>query len=426
MKFQHLNLTNRCVIEKGLAFQSSFREIAAMIGCSASTVMREVRNNREFISSAHTICENYTSCLQRKLCGSAACFAPCKTCHSRCCHDLCKQYVPQRCELLDKAPYVCTGCTKQNHCRKQHAYYSAYKADKKSRALLSESRKNIRASEEQTARLNELFTPLVLNGQSVSHIFANHSEEIDFSRRTIYNYIDKCVFDVRNIDLPRKVRYKKRKTKPSEPAQYAYRQGRTYADFKAFMESHPGLDVVEMDTVKGQREKGKCLLTMIFTKYDLMLIFLIESASQKCVQAVFDGLTEKLGTEIFQRLFPVILTDNGGEFKAPDLLENTDYGVRRTNIFYCQPMASWQKPHIERSHEFIRQVIPKGVSMDCFTQADITLMTNHINSVSRDSLGGSCPYDAAKAFIGRKLPKILGLQKIAPDDVILRPALLKR
>ena len=88
-------------------------------------------------------------------------------------------------------------------------------------------------------------------------------------------------------------------------------------------------------------------------------------------------------------------------------------------------MASWQKPHIERSHEFIRQVIPKGVSMDSYTQADITLMTNHINSVSRDSLGGLCPYDSAKAFIGRKLPKILGLQKIAPDDVTLRPTLLK-
>lgn len=79
--------------------------------------MREVRNNREFISSANTICSNYTSYLQRKLCGSAACFAPCKTCHSRCCHDLFKQYVPQRCELLDKAPYVCIDCTKQNHSR---------------------------------------------------------------------------------------------------------------------------------------------------------------------------------------------------------------------------------------------------------------------------------------------------------------------
>ena len=65
MKFQHLNLTNRCVIEKHLAFQSSFREIAAIIGCSTSTVTREVRNNREFISSANTVCANYISCHQK-------------------------------------------------------------------------------------------------------------------------------------------------------------------------------------------------------------------------------------------------------------------------------------------------------------------------------------------------------------------------
>ncbi len=141
-----------------------------------------------------------------------------------------------------------------------------------------------------------------------------------------------------------------------------------------------------MDTVKGRREKGKCLLTMIFSKYDFMLVFLIDSASQRCVQAVFDELTEKLGIEIFQRLFPVILTDNGGEFKDPDSLENTDYGIKRTNIFYCHPQASWEKPHIERNHEYIRMVIPKGVSMDNFTQADIIVMTNHINSVSRDIL----------------------------------------
>ncbi len=138
MKFQHLTLTNRCEIEKQLVYQSSFREIGEAIGCSPSTVMGEVKNNREFIVSAKTICANYPSCLQRKLCGSAACFNPCKNCY----HELCKQFVPLRCELLDKAPYVCTDCSKQDYCRKQHAYYSAYKADKKSRTTLSEARQN--------------------------------------------------------------------------------------------------------------------------------------------------------------------------------------------------------------------------------------------------------------------------------------------
>ena len=65
--------------------------------------------------------------------------------------------------------------------------------------------------------LNELLSPLIQKGQSLSHIYATRSKKIGLSRRTIYNYIDNCIFDVRNIDLPRKVRYKKWKKKPSEP-----------------------------------------------------------------------------------------------------------------------------------------------------------------------------------------------------------------
>lgn len=35
-------------------------------------------------------------------------------------------------------------------------------------------------------------------------------------------------------------------------------------------------EVVEMDTVKGVREQGKRLLTMIFRKNNVMLLFLIK------------------------------------------------------------------------------------------------------------------------------------------------------
>ena len=180
-----------------------------------------------------------------------------------------------------------------------------------------------------------------------------------------------------------------------------------------------------MDTVKGRREKGKCLLTMIFTKYDFMLIFLLESATQSCVTEVFDYLLKALGLNIFRRLFPVILTDNGSEFKMPDSIEKTKYGSLCTKVFYCDHMASYQKPHIEKSHEFIRQVLPKGTSFEKLTQADVTLMNNHINSVARDSLNGLCPYDAAKEFIANKAPYVLNLRKIPADEVILHPSLLK-
>ncbi len=63
--------------------------------------------------------------------------------------------------------------------------------------------------------------------------------------------------------------------------------------------------------------------------------------------------------EAFARLFPVILTDNGSEFSNPAAIESDDDG-RLTSVFYCKAYASYQKPHVERNHEFIRTLIPEN------------------------------------------------------------------
>ena len=49
------------------------------------------------------------------------------------------------------------------------------------------------------------------------------------------------------------------------------------------MEAHPDLDVVEMDTVKGTRESGKCLLTLLFRSCSFMIIILLPNCTQKAV-----------------------------------------------------------------------------------------------------------------------------------------------
>lgn len=407
---KHLSLTNRCMIEQYIAYGYSFREIAGELGYQPSTISREVKKYRTFVMPKSVVCGKYGECRNK----------------SHCVMTECADYQVPHCKKLDKAPFVCNNCPSQDFCSREHAYYHARKADAKSHAVKSESRKSVHHDEDEVRQLNELVSPLIKNGQSLSHIYANHSDEIKIARRTMYNYVDKCILDARNIDLPRKIRYKKRKKKETETYPYKYREGRTYEDFKAFVEHHPELCVVEMDTVKGIREKGKCLLTMIFTKYDFMLLFLLEIASQQCVNEVFVFLQNALGLNIFRRLFPVILTDNGSEFKNPAVIEKSRYGSPCTSVFYCDRMASWQKPHIERNHEFIRQVLPKGKSFDKLTQADATLLANHINSICRDSLDGKCPYDAAKDYIAKKLPYILGLRKIPADHVVMRPTLLDK
>lgn len=94
---------------------------------------------------------------------------------------------------------------------------------------------------------------------------------------------------------------------------------------------------VEIDTVRGMREQGKRMLTMLFVKQNIMLIFLMRDGKGATVVEQLDWLTIILGLVPFRELFPVILTDNGSEFKQIGEIEFTVVGARRTRLFYCDP-----------------------------------------------------------------------------------------
>ena len=147
--------------------------------------------------------------------------------------------------------------------------YHAAKAQKKYETTLKNARMGINLTRDELSELNNLISPFIMKEQPSSHIFAVHADEIPVCRRTLYNYLDQRVFQARNIDLPRRVRYKKRKksTTPrtSKTLQQVYQNKRTYIDFERFLECHPETEVVEMDTVKGSRTAGKCLLILPFS-----------------------------------------------------------------------------------------------------------------------------------------------------------------
>jgi IS30 family transposase len=326
---------------------------------------------------------------------------------------------------LTKAPYVCNGCGKRINCLLDKKIYSAKYADDCYRETLVSSREGINQTPESIQRLDDLVSPLIKKGQSIAHIYSNHAKEIKCSRRTLYSYIDKSVLTARNLDLRRRVKYKPRKkTTQSSIMNRDFRKGRSYEDLQKLLKENPSTAVVEIDTVEGIKG-GKVLLTMIFRNCSLMLAFLLESKVQENVQMVFDELTNILGIEVFQTLFPVILTDNGSEFQNPSSLEYTKDGEIRTKIYYCNPNSSWQKGMLEKNHEYIRLVVPKGKKFDIYTQEDITLMINHINSEARDSLNGCTPFKLSQLLLNDRLHSDLLLRAIAPDEVMLRPELLK-
>lgn len=429
---KHLTLSQRIEIEKGLTENKSFSQIAKLIGKDPSTVSKEIRRHsiiKERPDPGYTSapCVNRADCSITCLCNDA-CGRYCKVCRKPGfkCISICPNYKTAECEKLKHPPYVCNGCGKKNHCLMQRKFYSSKYADDSYRERLVSSRVGINQTPESIQRMNDLLTPLLKdNKQSVAHVYATHAEELGCSRRTLYTYIRDGVFEVRAIDLRRAVRYKKRKspTKCSSRDR-VYRQGHNYEDFLKYTKEHPEISVVEMDCVEGLKG-GRAFLTMLFRNCHLMLLFLLENQDQECVSEVFVWLETVLGVEIFQKLFPVILTDGGTEFADREDLETSCDGRKLTTVYYCDPYCFWQKGMLEKNHEYIRYVLPKGSSLEELTHDQVKLLMNHINSEKRDSLNGHSPYELSLLLLDNALHKSMGLAEIAPDDVCLAPALLK-
>ena len=422
---KHLTLDERNIIEQELAKNTNFKEIAKLLSKDPTTISKEVRKHRvrkegQAIHVNFNHCAKRYHCHRKNLC-NPRCTKECRHCNN--CNDVCSDFVEGTCFRLTHAPYVCNGCTEKFGCKLTKYYYRALPSFNRYRQVLSESRQGINMTELELANLDKIVSPLVKKGQSISHIYKTH--DISCTRATLYRYLSNNCFSVGPIDLPRKVRMKKRKQKKGEPKNTLARTNRTYEDFQKYIELHPDLPIVEMDTVEGTKG-GRVLLTLLFRSSKLMLAYIMYEKTQAEVLRTFNMIEKDLGNELFEKTFPIILTDNGTEFGNPLSLEFNPEGLGRTRIFYCNPRASYQKGMIEKNHEFIRYVLPKGTSFDNLLQTDINLMINHINSLGRESLNWSSPYDVAKVLMVKETLKKLNLVKIPTNEIQLNKHLLKK
>lgn len=418
-------------IENCLHNGKSFGQIAKELGKDRSTISREIRKHSViertgYGANGYNACTHREECTKVHVC-SGDCHRQalkyCKLCN--CCNDNCLEFEEQVCVTRFKPPYVCNSCSEKNRCTLEKTMYYAVKAHSTAQAHISESRRGILTSEQELNRLNAFVTPLILQGQSIHQIYINYADTLMCSEKTLYNYIDHGFFDARNIDLPRKVRYRPRKKKQEFKVDRGCYIGRSYTEYQQYLVKNPEVNTVQMDSVLGT-VGGKVLLTIHFTDTNFMLAYLREANTSQSVIDVFDYLYLKLGRTLFLKFFPLVLTDRGSEFSNPRMIEMTPDGLKRTSVFYCDPGAPYQKGAIENNHELVRRILPKGHSFDKLTQADIDRMMNHINSYRRPKLGDKSPFEAFAFHHGTELFEKLGLAPVEPNCVILKPRLLKR
>ena len=413
----HLTKDDRYTIENNLNNHVSLKQISRIVQKHPSSISREIRNH--YITK-HTgsVGRRFNNCLYRKTCPNRG-----NNCNIKNCVD----FVEEKCPSLNRSPYVCNGCKKRTQCTLSKRFYDAHYAQEEYEDNLKESRCGVVITQEEVEHLNDVLTPLIKeNGQSIHHAVINNKNKIMFSEKKIYKLIDLGLLNVRNIDLPRKVRFRQRK---KETTVYKVDKNciknRTYEDFLKYMDENPDTPIVEMDSVIGKKG-GKVLLTLHFVNCSFMLAFLREHNDAQSVIDIFNYLQDILGINKFKELFILILTDNGSEFSNPTEIEfDLNTGEKRTQIFYCHPSSPYEKGSCEVNHELLRRILESGSSFDHLTQEDVNLIMSHINSYKRKKLNNVSPFTLFSTIYGKDTLDKLNIREINSNDINLTPNILK-
>lgn len=410
---KRLSLHQRNVIEDMLNQRKRKYEIANELGKSQSTIAREI--NKHKIIKPHNIYSspNLFNCKY---------FINCKVCT-----DKCRIFQPISCRERDRNIGACNNCSKLKKCNLDKYFYFAEDAHKKYKYTLTDSRQGVNLNTSELIELAHLICPLIKKGQSIYTILNNHPE-IKFCEKTIYNYIEMDLFKdwgVTNLTLKRKVKRKITKKYLRKRKESKNYEGRSYTNYLEYKVQNPNIVTTEMDTVYNN-QCGPYIQTFIFENTSFMIGILHSQKTSDSMSKALNVIQDKLSDKEYKDLFSILLTDRGSEFeKAQQFEVNIETGEIRGKIFYCDPMQSSQKPHVENNHNFIREILPNGPDWSNLTQEKLDLMFSHINSTPRENLGGKTPYEIFSFIYGEKLANKFNIQKIAKDEVTTTPRLLK-
>lgn len=393
--YKQLSKEDRNTIEHLLNEGKNFTEIGKAIKYDRTTISKEIKRNR-YIKSA--VFSPYSDTgIKKAICN---------------------------CKELNKSPYCCNNCKNKNYCCKYHLYYNAKIAQNHYETIMTESRKGVDITEDEINIINKDIVPLVKDKkQSVNQIFINHPDILYFSKTTFYTYVNNGIISLKNIDLPRKVKYKPRKKSQNKENKRnaAILLNRTYEDYIIKIDKEPKSNIWQLDTVIGLNDDSKCLMTFLLVETNFMLIRLLDKKNIKCVNEAFDEIRNDLSDDYYKKIIDIILTDNGSEFFDPIHLEyNLNTGEKLCELYYCHPNSPEEKPELEKNHEYIRYVLPKKTSFENLTKEDIKQLEDNINNIPREILGNETPYNLTKEKFPELIEKIKS-RYIKPDDVTLNP-----
>lgn len=432
-KNKHLTFDDRIALGNCLQRAMNLTDTAKYLHCSIATVKKEIDRNKELkINQRYrNLCGLKRQCERHHVCGNMNCIHLCSRCINSCtnCNEHCKEFtLNPHCKKLKHLCGVCNGCDSFKDCKLNKWLYSPNTAYAKYLTNLSQGHKGVRLTKEEAIKFSHFLKPRLEKNLSLDVIKSQFPEQFPYSIQSVYNWVNNRVLPgIDNIMLPRKVRYTKRKSTNKEVLySRSYLENRYYSDFISYITDHPYEEVIEMDSVEGKNHSSY-IMTLLFRRSNFMLAFKLKDHTSNRIIEVFDWIKEQLGTDVFKQTFPIILTDRGSEFSNPNGIEmDKDTNELLTHVFYCDSRQSQQKGKIEKNHEELRKIFPKGFDFNSITQDELNKALSHINSYPRKLLNYKSPYDLFSKYTN---PNVLNLNKstkISLNELNLTPSLIRK
>lgn len=423
-KFKHVNLYERNVICNGLNQGKNPSEIAETTGRSVSTITREIKNN-SLVIVENSKCTRYDVCKKSGVCIDLGCPNYCKNCTRCICTRNCNDYQFERCEYLGRSS-VCNGCKEYQtrKCKRSKLIYDPNHADDLAKSRVEKRVSVLRTNEETLKIVDDYLHKGNEKGMSIYAICTGLPSGIKISEATIRRCINSGKMSVQRKDLREAPR-----RHPSHINEidnnFICTDGHYYTDY-SMLNKADKKKTIQVDIVEGCNMQDAAILTLHFPYLHFQMAFILDKRNPKLVIKKFDEIEKRIGTELFRILFPRILVDHGREFRDMEAIEKSINGGKRTYVYYCDPLRPEQRGAGENNHKLIRNIIPSHSKIRGFSQADIDLMMNTINSYPRKSLNGLTPYDMAYTYLPSRFLDEFNITKIPLGEIIMKPCLLEK
>ena len=201
------------------------------------------------------------------------------------------------------------------------------------------------------------------------------------STKTLYNYIDKRILKVRNIDLPLKA---KRKSHADKRKQNKRLFGTSIEERSDEVNNRTVFGHWEIDTVVGKKESSSVLLSLDERLTRKRHLVKIPSRSSDAVRLGLEKVAKLYG-ENFENVFKSVTSDNGSEF-----VDLGRYLPKSTKVYYAHPYSSYERGTNEKQNSLVRRFFPKGKSFDNITDEQVAFVENWINNLPRKIFNYHC------------------------------------